>query len=676
MQNQLKLPQFDLDIQQFPQQLDAMLKRHLQQIDALLAATQDYTWDNLMMPLDDLDDELEQFWSPMAHLHAVTNSKALRECYQACLPLLSAYESAIGHHQGLYQGIKSLDGRPLTPTQQKIVTDSLRDFELSGVALPEDKKHRFEAIQHRLSELSNQFENHLLDASQAFSLTITDEKRLQGLPAHALHTAAELAKEKGVDGWMFNLEIPCFLAVVTYAEDRALREAIYAAYVTRASDQGPSAGQFDNTPIMNEMLQLKQEKAALLGFNNYAELSLATKMADSAATVLGFLEDLAHKAYPQAKAEFQQLSEFAAAELGISPLQPWDVAFASEKLRQARYQVSQEDYRPYFPQTRVVQGLFEIVEKLYGVRMAEYKGAATWHPEVICYQILDEANQTRGLIYCDFYARQHKRGGAWMDVQQSRRKLADGHIQLPIATLTCNFAKPAKGKEGTLSHDEVTTLFHEFGHCLHHVLTQVDDLGASGIRGVEWDAVELPSQFFENWCWEQEALALLTAHVDTGEPLPQDLFDKLVAAKNFQSAMAMMRQLEFSLFDFRIHHEYQTGEADFIAKTLASVRQETAVVPIAPYNRFQHSFSHIFAGGYSAGYYSYKWAEVLSSDAFARFEEEGIFNQKTGHDFLHQILEVGGSRQAQDSFTAFRGREAQVDALLRHNGIGVYTRNL
>lgn len=663
------LPQFDaLDLDTFVARLDHLLDTNLTKIGSLLQASH-FDWDNLMHPLEDMDDAIERFWSPMSHLHAVVDSKALRECYQACLPKLSAYESAIGQNQSLYDAIHSLDKSRLNPAQQQIVIDALRDFELSGVALSAEKKKRFEDIQTRLSDLSNKFENNVLDAGQAFSRHITDEAHLQGLPEHALQTAKELAAEKDLPGWLLNLEFPCYLAVVTYAEDRALREEFYQAYVTRASDQGPHAGEFDNTDNINEMLLLRHETAQLLGFANYAELSIATKMAESAKQVIDFILDLSGRAYSQAQGEINNLENFAKTEAGLDRIEPWDVAYLSEKMRQKHYSLSQEDLRPYFPQSKVMDGLFSIITQLYGIRLEEEPGVETWHPDVICYRLIDEQGQIRGYVYVDLFARQHKRGGAWMDSCQSRRLLPDGSVQLPIAMLTCNFAKPAANKMATLSHDEVLTLFHEFGHCLHHLLTKVDYLSASGINGVEWDAVELPSQIFENWCWEQKALHLIAGHVDTGEPLPVELYEKLLAAKNFQSAMAMMRQLEFSLFDFRVHQEFTAQNPAFVTDLIKDVRQQTTVVPIAHYNRFQHSFTHIFAGGYGAGYYSYKWAEVLSSDAYERFEEEGIFNHQTGRDFLHCILEVGSSKKALDAFIAFRGRPAKVDALLRHNGI-------
>lgn len=664
------LPQFShISIETFQSHLDAMLTQHLAQIDTLLKENHHYTWANLMYPLEDLDDELERFWSPLSHLHSVMDSPPLRECYEACLPLLSAYESAVGQNKHLYEAIKSIDQHDLNPVQKKIIADSLQAFELSGVALTKKEQARFEIIQARLDELSNQFSNNVLDATQAFTLTITDPKRLAGLPDHALNTAHALAVEKGIEGYVLTLEAPCFQAVMSHANDRALRETLYQAFITRASDQGPYAGTYDNTPLMTEILALRHEEAQRLGFLNYAQLSLATKMADSTEQVTQFMMDLVHKARHQAEKELQQLKQFASEIHHIDPVQPWDLAYLSEKRRQDLFTLSQEDLRPYFSQPKVMQGLFAVVKTLYGMTIEEIKGVDVWHKDVACYCVVDEKNQVRGTIYTDLYARQNKHSGAWMDSLQSRRRLENGTLQLPIATLTCNFAKSSKDKPAQLSHDEVVTLFHEFGHCLHHILTQVDYLGASGINGVEWDAVELPSQFFENWCWEQSALTQLTAHKETGESLPAALYERLIAAKNFQSALGMLRQIEFSLFDFRIHQEYQPNNDTFITDTLKDIRTQTNILPIAHFNRFQHSFSHIFAGGYAAGYYSYSWAEVLSSDAFSRFEEEGVLNPKTGHDFLRCILEVGGSKPAAEAYQAFRGRPARIDALLRHNGI-------
>lgn len=663
-------PEFSkIDISTFAINLRKLLDNNLQTIDTLLKRTDAFTWDNLIVPLDNMEDVLERFWSPVSHLHSVMNSKLLRDCKEACLPLLSAYESAIGQNHALYLAIQSIDSSKLDDTQRKILDDMKRDFVLSGVALSAENKQRFETISARLSELSNQFETNILDAVHHYQLHIIDEARLAGLPEHAKHHAKALAEGKNLQGFILTLESPCYLAVITYCDDRLLREELYQAFVTRASDKGPLACQFDNTCVMEEILALRQEEARLLSFENYAQLSLATKMADSPADVLHFLTDLSHRARPQARREFEALQAFATEHLALSKLEPWDVAYASEKKLHADFTISQEMLRAFFPLPTVMQGLFDIVQTLYNVYFEEIDSVDVWHSDVRCYAIKDAHQNPCGFIYIDLFARPNKRDGAWMDSLQSRRRLSNGEIQLPIATLTCNFAKAMSNQPATLSHDEVVTLFHEFGHCLHHVLTRVDYLGASGIHGVEWDAVELPSQFFENWCWNETALQRLTSHLDTQTCLPPVLLNRLLAAKNFQSAMGMMRQLEFSLFDFRIHQEYDVTQPHCITTILNDVRQQTTVVPIASYNRFQHSFSHIFGGGYAAGYYSYKWAEVLSSDAFARFEEEGVFNQSTGRDFLHCILEVGGSQPASVSFANFRGRDATIDALLQHNGI-------
>lgn len=664
------LPQFShTNIDRFKFHLEGMLKNHLAQIDRLLQDNPRFTWDNLMSPLEDMDDELERFWSPMSHLHSVMDSPVLRACYDSCLPLLSAYEAAVGQNYPLYKAIQSIDQQTLDSTQKKIIFDNLLDFELSGVALTEQHKKRFETIQTRLDELSNQFEHHVLDATQAVSIHISDSQRLAGLPEHALTTAKETAKEKGLEGYVLTLEYPCYQAVMTYAEDRGLREELYHAYITRASDQGPNAGMYDNTPLINEILMLRDEQAKLLGFSNYAELSLASKMADSSSHVADFMHDLVKRSRQQAESEFATLQEFAANQWHINSIQPWDLGFLSEKRKMDLFKLSQEDLRVYFPQPKVMKGLFDLIKILYGMTVEEIKGVDTWHKDVQCFCVIDEHNQVRGYVYTDLFARRNKRSGAWMDSLQSRRKLEHGLVQFPIATLTCNFARASANKAAMLSHDEVVTLFHEFGHCLHHILTQVDYLGASGINGVEWDAVELPSQFFENWCWEQSALNMLTSHSETQQPLPESLYTRLIATKNFQSALAMLRQMEFSLFDFSIHQEFKKQDDGLVDNILAKIRAQTNILPIASYNRFQHSFSHIFAGGYAAGYYSYSWAEVLSSDAFSRFEEEGILNPQTGRDFLHHILEVGGSKKAMDTYKKFRGRAPTVEALLRHNGI-------
>lgn len=666
-----KLPNFSaFNPASFPEHFKSLLKKNLNAIDTLLKTNTSPTWDTLMHPLDDLDDALSKAWSPLGHLNAVMHSSSLREAYQACLPELSAYESAIHHNQALFQAIKALDTSTLDATQKKIIADTLRDFELAGVALPPNQQERFEEINTRLAELSNQFDNNVLDAVAAYSLHITDKAKLAGLPEHATQRAAACAQEKKCDGWMLNLEIPCYLAVITYADDRALRQTMHEAYATRASDLGPHANQFDNTALIREILALRHEKSQLLDFKNYAERSLATKMAESPAHVFDFISNLVTRVLPEAKHEVEALKQFAREHCDLENLEPWDVSYVSQKKKEAEYALNDEALRPYFPLPHVMNGMFDIIQKLYGIQLKDItESVDTWYPDVHCYALYDEAQLLRGYVYMDLFARPNKRGGAWMDDAQSRRKLADGSIQPPIAYLTCNFAKSESYPVPTLSHDEVVTLFHEMGHCLHHLLTQVDYLGASGIHGVEWDAVELPSQFFENFCWDPIALKQLSAHVETGEPLPHDLFNALLASKQFQAGLHLIRQLEFAWFDFLLHEAYPGDQADWLTQALAKVRETTQVLPQASYSRSPQSFSHIFAGGYAAGYYSYLWAEMLSSDAFARFEEEGVFNAETGRDFLACILAVGSSQTASDFFQAFRGREATPDAFLRHHGI-------
>ncbi|MFZ4076956.1 MAG: M3 family metallopeptidase [Legionellaceae bacterium] len=660
-----KLPLFSkISIQEAPHHLALMLQNNKSNCEALVKKKGPFTYDNLIAPLDDMDDALSQFWAPIAHLHAVCDTKALRACFESCLPQLSAYDSYRGHHGALYNAIKSIDSSRLNPTQQKIIDDTLRDFKLSGIGLSTTDKHRFEAIDARLSTLSHQFENNILDAEQQYELHILDENRLNGLPSHAREAAQARAKEKKLDGFILNLEFPCYLAVMTYADDRALRETLYTAYVTRASDLSPDKAH-DNTAIMDEILALRHEKALLLGFKHYAQYSLATKMAPSTEAVFNFLESLIQKTRDRAKQEFMDLETFAG-----QSLQPFDIAYYSQKKKQTLTTFSDEELRPYFPLPHVLKGLFYIIHALYNVHIeAIPESVDVWHPDVHCYRITDEHQTPIGYLYMDLFARPHKRGGAWMDSAVSRRKKPDGELQLPVAFLTCNFAKSEGEHPASLTHDELITLFHECGHCLQHLLTKVDDLGASGIQGVEWDAVELPSQFFENWCWDKKALQHLSSHVETGQPLPDVLFERLLASKQFQSAMSIARQLEFASFDFLMHASYAPEQPHHIAQVLNKVRSKIAVVPIAPYNRAQHSFAHVFSGGYAAGYYSYLWAEVLSSDAFARFEEEGIFNPQTGQDFLCCILEVGGSCKAETAFEAFRGRPAKIDAFLKHHGI-------
>ena len=628
------------------------------------------TYEDLVQTIDEVDTELSNLWSPVSHMNSVVSNDALREAHDACLPLLSEYGTWVGQNEGLYQCYQALADSPafatLTTAQQKVVTNALRDFTLSGVALPDEQKAQYAKIQARQSELSSTFSNQVLDATMAFQKHITDEKLLAGLPESAKAAAAQTAQQKELAGWVFTLDIPSYLPVMMYAANAALREEMYTAYVTRASELGPNANEFDNTAIIQETLQLRKELAGLLGFANYAERSLATKMAQTPEQVLGFLTDLAEKSTPQAKADFAEVTAFAQEHYGKDSLNAWDIAYYSEKLKQDKYAISDEELRPYFPETQVVPGLFTVVEKLYGLQITQRDNVDVWHEDVKFYDIHDASGELRGSFYLDLYARAKKRGGAWMDECRVRRTRIDGSLQYPVAYLTCNFSGPVDGQPACFTHDEVVTLFHEFGHGIHHMLTKIDVAGVSGINGVAWDAVELPSQFLENWCWQPEALAFISGHVDTGESLPKDLLDKMLAAKNFQSAMQMLRQLEFSLFDFKLHMAEPSVD---VQAFIDEVRETTAVVKPPAFNRFQNSFGHIFAGGYAAGYYSYKWAEVLSADAFGAFEQNGIFDRITGEKFLTNILEMGGSREPMELFVAFQGREPTVDALLRHSGI-------
>jgi oligopeptidase A len=654
--------------------VDALLASNRQLVEQLIRDVSKPTWDNFIQPIEEADDRLNRAWAPVSHMNSVVNSDALRKAYNACLPKLSDYATEMGQNEKLYQAFYTIKHdaaafQALTPAQQKIIDNALRDFHLSGFDLPAAKKQRYKEIQQRLSQLQTRFEENVLDATQAWDRHISDEAQLAGLPESARGMAKQAAEQKQTDGWLFTLDFPSYYAVLTYADDRDLRHAMYQAYVTRASDQGPNAGEFDNTAAMEEILALRHEAAQLLGFKNYAERSLAKKMAQTPQQVLDFLYDLAEHSRSVAQRDLNELREYAQQQHGIDQLEAWDIAYYSEKLREHTYAINQEQLKPYFPETRVVPGMFEVVKRLYGIDIVQNSAVDTWHPDVRFYEIFDHAGRLRGQFYLDLYARANKRGGAWMDDCIGRNRYHDGMLSTPVAFLTCNLSPPIGEQPALFTHDEVTTLFHEFGHGLHHMLTQVDYIGVSGINGVAWDAVELPSQFMENWCWEKEALDLITGHYQTGAPLPQDLFDKMLAAKNFQSGMFMVRQLEFALFDFRLHAEYDPAQGARVQQILDEVRQQVAVIVPPSFNRFQHSFTHIFAGGYAAGYYSYKWAEVLSADAFAKFEEHGIFDPVTGQEFLHHILEQGGSREPMELFVAFRGREPHIDALLRHSGI-------
>lgn len=644
-----------------------------QAVEDVVAQSGPYTWDNLCQTLAEVDDRLGRIWSPVGHLNAVRNSPELREAYEQSLPLLSEYSTWVGQNKGLYDAYRDLRNGEyydeLSLAQKKAVDNALRDFELSGIGLSPEKQKRYGEIAARLSELGSAYSNHVLDATMGWSKLITDESELGGMPESALAAARAQAEAKGQDGWLITLDIPSYLPVMTYCDNAALREELYRAYATRASDQGPNAGKWDNGPVMEEILALRHEFAQLLGFDSYADKSLATKMAQNPQQVLDFLTDLARRARPQGEQELEQLRAFAAKHHGRDTLNPWDITYYSEKQKQHLYAISDEQLRPYFPEQRVVNGLFEVVNRIYGITAEERTDVETWHPEVRFFDLFDEQGERRGSFYLDLYARDNKRGGAWMDDCVGMLRKADGSLQKPVAYLTCNFNRPVSGKPALFTHDEVTTLFHEFGHGLHHMLTRIDTPGVAGISGVPWDAVELPSQFMENFCWQPEALSFISGHYETHEPLPEAMLDKLLAAKNYQAALFILRQLEFGLFDFRMHYEYSQEQGARILQTLAEVKQQVAVMPAVEWSRFPHAFSHIFAGGYAAGYYSYLWADVLAADAWSRFEEEGIFNRQTGQSFLDNILSRGGSEEPMALFVRFRGREPELDAMLHHYGI-------
>ena len=627
------------------------------------------TWDAFVRPLDDANERLARAWGLVAHLHAVLDSPALRAAYNENLPKVTQSWTELGQDERLFAQYRILRDAPEfagEPQQRRrVVENALRDFRLGGAELAANKKVRFAEVQQQLAAQSARFAENLLDATNAGAVMVSDAARLAGVPEDVLAAARDAAARDGATGWKFTLHMPSWLPVMQYAEDRALRETLYRQSVTRASEFGRT--EWDNTPLIASIVRLRAEAAALLGYRNHAEVSLVPKMARSPDEVLDFLRDLARRARPHAERDVADLRDFAHGALGLETLQAWDVAFVSERLRQRQFAFSDQEIKQYFPETQVVPGMFRLVESLYGVRIAE-ASAPRWHEDVRFFEIRDAAGALVGQFYTDLYARDTKRGGAWMDEAIPRRR-KDGRVQTPVAHLTCNFAHPVGGKPSLLTHDDVITLFHEFGHVLHLLLTRVDELGVSGLSGVEWDAVELPSQFMENFCWEWDVIAPMTRHVDTGLTLPRALFDRLLAAKNFQSGLGMLRQIEFAVFDMRLHGELAPATGASALALLEDVRREIAVLQPPEYNRFPNSFSHIFAGGYAAGYYSYKWAEVLSADAYAAFEENGVLCAQTGARFRDEILAVGGTRPAAESFRAFRGRDPRVEALLRHNGM-------
>ncbi|MFN3544056.1 MAG: M3 family metallopeptidase [Thiobacillus sp.] len=631
-------------------------------------------WDAFVAPLEDANEKLGRAWGQVSHLHSVMDTPELREAYNANLPKITVYYAELGQNEALFAKYKALAASPafatLSPARRKIVDNELRDFRLGGAELPADKKARFMQVQEELAQLSAKFEENLLDATNDYALIIDDKEELTGIPDDVLETARAAAEAAGTTGWKFTLHMPSYLPVMQYADSRELRQILYRAYVTRASEFGDA--KLDNTPLIARILKLRREAAELLGFRSYAEVSLEAKMAESPREVLDFLDELAARARPYAEKDYEEMKAFARDQLGLDELEAWDNAYVSEKLRVARYSFSDQEVKQYFPEPRVLAGLFRLIETLYGLHVRE-DSAPVWHPDVKFYTLTDHAGQRIGQFYLDLYARASKRGGAWMDDVITRRRKGEG-IQTPVAYLNCNFSAPVGGKPALFTHDEVITLFHEMGHGLHHLLTRVEELGVSGINGVEWDAVELPSQFMENFCWEWDVLKYMTAHVDTGEALPRELFDKMLAAKNFQAGLQTLRQIEFASFDMHLHDDFDPNGNRTAQDLIEEIRRKVAVIMPPAYNRFPNSFSHIFAGGYAAGYYSYKWAEVLSADAYALFEDEaegygGVLNPEVGHRFWSEILAQGGARPAIESFKAFRGREPTIDALLRHNGM-------
>ncbi len=671
MQGKLLLPSFSsIQFSEVESQLDHMLSVANEKITQL-EQVESPDWDNFIYPLDLINNEIQRFWSPVRHLNSVMNSDKIREVYNACRSKLSAWQTEIGQNRELFEKTSQIaEGQlmaGLSTGQQKAINDSLLGFRLGGVALQGEQKERFKAIAQELSKLTSQFQDNVMDATKAWDKLITDPAALAGFPQSSLDLARQAAANNDQEGYRLTLEFPSYYAVMTFADDRALREEVYTAFTTRASDQGPNPG-WDNAEVIEKIVELRLEKARLLGFDNYAQYSVASKMVESPEQVIGFIDELADKASPQAQKDFAQLTEYAKTHHNIDPVQPWDTVYLSNKLKKQLFDFSEEDLKPYFPASVAVPGLFAVTGRLFNIEITEVPDADVWHEDVKLYQINDQQGRVRGAFYMDNYARENKRGGAWMDVCVGRMQTEDS-TQLPVAYLTCNLTPPVGDEPALLTHSELTTLFHEFGHGLHHMLTLVDYPSVAGISGVEWDAVELPSQFLENWCWERESLDMVSGHYQSGEKLPQELLDKARAAKNFQSGMATVRQLEFALFDMQLHRQQQAVDYKQVQALLNDIRDKVAVVKVPEFVRFQNAFSHIFAGGYAAGYFSYKWAEVLSSDAYSKFEENGIFDEKTGTEFLQCILELGGTEKAIDLFVEFRGRKPEIDALLRHTGL-------
>ena len=665
------LPRFaEIAPDQITASLDALLADATAALQAATSTATPASWDAFVEPVERSTERLSRAWGVVAHLNSVADTPELRAVYNENLPRVTEFWTALGQNTALFEKYRQLaasaEYAALSPTRKRIVDHALRGFRLGGAELVSPARERYAEIQERAAALGQKFGENVLDATQAFTLDLTDATRLDGLPQDAQQAAREEAARAGVEGWRFTLQFPSYFPVLQYAHDRSLRETLYRAYATRASDQNGESP-LDNGPIIDEILSLRSEEARLLGYRNFAELSLVTKMAESPDQVMAFLTDLARRARRSAERDWSELRDYARASLSLDDLQAWDVAYASERLKEARYAFSDNEVKQYFQLPRVLEGLFGLIQRLFDVQISA-QAAPTWHPDVQFFRI-ERAGALIGQFYLDLYARPGKRPGAWMNDARGRRRVAHGETQTPVAYLVCNVQAPVGDKPALLTHDDVITLFHEFGHGLHHLLTRVDDLAVSGIAGVEWDAVELPSQFMENFCWEWDIVQAMTAHVENGQPLPRALFDRMLAARNFQSGLQTLRQVEFALFDMRLHTADTPPAGAAVQALLDAVRAEVAVIIPPRFNRFQNSFSHIFAGGYAAGYYSYKWAEVLSSDCYAAFEEAGVFDAATGQRYLDEILSVGGSRPALESFRAFRGRDPQIDALLRHNGM-------
>ncbi|MCF6776772.1 M3 family metallopeptidase [Thiotrichales bacterium 19X7-9] len=676
----IELPEYSkIDIKQFESQLDHQLSACRNLRKKLLSDNTSYSWANLIDPLEACEDQLNKLFAPISQLNAVLSDDDIRAVYDRCIVKLSEYSTEVSQDEVLYQAYCQISQSDeyqnhYDVAQKRVIDEALKSFKLSGVHLAKEKKARFKAISERLTILSTTFSNNVLDATKAWHYFTEDKSELEGLPEHVIKAAQVKAQAKDKEGFILGLDAPTYISVMTTAKNRSLREAMYYEYATRASDCGSNASQWDNTEIINETLKLRQEMAEVLGYDNYAEVSIAPKMVESTDQVISFLEDLVKRAKPQAEKEYTELCQFAKAQ-GLDDFKPWDLNYYAEKLKKEKFSFTQEELRQYFPVDHVLSGLFSILNEIYGLNVERVDQFDRYHDSIELYRFTDLDGQLRGLIYVDLYAREVKRGGAWMDDITTRYLKDNGDLQAPIAYIACNFAPPVTNETpALLTHNDVLTLFHEFGHALHHILTQVNYLPVAGINGVEWDAVELPSQFMENYTWHKEGLKRLTKHYQTGESLPEELFDKLVASRYFHSAMHMVRQLEFAIFDFRLHLEYKANKdnTNYCLELLKQVRNQVAVVIPPEYHRFTHSFSHIFAGGYAAGYFSYKWAEVLSSDAFSLFEESGnVFDREVGLHFLTSIIEKGGSQPALDLFINYRGRKPDIQALLRHSGIGV-----